>query len=212
MMDCGKKTWIVLTLCALVIGAERFQQIKNHLEVLVSVPSTHIGDTDIATAVFTSSAKNPFRYTVGVQKNETKCSNSSDRLCTSMIQEPKVEVSLTLRASNGKSLTYSNSINESLRLVMHVDPEISVSPEIVDGESDGFTISLDVMYNRATTSLGSLRASRTSTVFSLNAEFITTTTMIEEDDKGQGNGQSPLCCGPLIPLILLALLPGFLLK
>lgn len=214
-MDCAKKTLIFLTFCALV-GAKRFEKIKKNLEIVVSVPSTHIGDTEIESAVFTVTPTNPFLYEVAVQKNETQCINSTNPLCTSLIKEPTVVVSVSLRASNGKSFTYSDSINGSLWLKIQVDPEFSVRPQIVDGERDGIIVKLDMRYDTGNTSRDSLSSRRRPTIFSLDAEFTTTTTMIIEEDDGQGNGQengqSALRCGPLSALILLALLPVLLLK
>ncbi|XP_071979777.1 uncharacterized protein [Engystomops pustulosus] len=213
-MDNGKKTLIFLSLCALV-GAQG-ERIKNNLEVLISVPSTHMGDTEIDQAIFSISPGHPLMYTVTAQKNETQCTNSTDPFCTSVIQEPSVNVSVSSRASNGKTSSYSASFNVSQRLVIFVGSEVSVRSQPEIGESGKISVILDVMYDEAKTSRGSLSSRRRPETFTLAVEFFTTTDVDDKDGKengsnkgnGEGNGQAALRCGPLSALLVL--LPVFL--
>ncbi|XP_066435944.1 uncharacterized protein [Eleutherodactylus coqui] len=150
MMDYGRKTFIFLTLCALV-GANEAQPLVTILEIFISIPSTHIGDTEIVSAVLNTTADHPFRYTVVAQKNQTKCINSTDPLCLSLIQPPALDVSVSISASNGKNVTYSAFINGSLALAVHVGPEVSVRPQMLSGGSDAITFLLDITYNKDNT-------------------------------------------------------------
>ncbi|KAM3912211.1 uncharacterized protein RB166_020708 [Leptodactylus fuscus] len=185
MMDRGMKTLIFLTFCALV-GANSNQNIERNLEILLSVPSTHLGDTEIESAVLSIAGGHPLLYRVTVQKNETQCVNSTDPQCTSLIKEPTVDVSVTSRANNGQSFTYSETINASQQLVIRVD-SVSVTPQMWNDANDKLIVVLDVLYDSSRTSLGSLRSRRNPTNVSLNVNFRTITDI--QDDNGDGNGQ-----------------------
>ncbi|XP_066435947.1 uncharacterized protein [Eleutherodactylus coqui] len=220
MMDCGRKTLIVLTLCALV-GANEAQPLVTILDILVSIPSTHIGDTEIVCAVLNATADHPFRYTVVAQKNQTKCINSTDPLCLSLIQPPALDVSVSSKASNGENVLYSVFINGSLELAVHIGPEVSVRPEMVSGGNDVITILLDITYNQNTTIKRSFTSKSGPPPPSkprprppskpphveviISGEIITT---IPDED----NGETALRSAPLCALLLLALLPVLLLK
>ncbi|XP_066435946.1 uncharacterized protein [Eleutherodactylus coqui] len=209
MMDCGRKTLIVLTLCALV-GANKVQQLVTILDILFSVPSTHIGDTEIVSNVLTLSAAHPFRYTVVAKKNQTKCIDSTDPLCPSLIQPPVLDVPVSSRASNGKTTTYSNSISGSLALAVHVSPEVSVRPQMVNDGSDTITILLDITHNENNTRRGSFSSRLRPTVFTFKAEY--TTAVLITTTEEQNNGEPTLRSAPLCALLLPALLPVLLLK
>ncbi|XP_069800207.1 uncharacterized protein [Dendropsophus ebraccatus] len=192
VMDSGKKTLIFITFCAFV-GDTRSLDIINNLAAVVSVPSNHIGDTVIGSAVLSISATHPLLYTFVAPYTSTN-------------KAPTLDVSVTSVSSTGTTFTYFNSTQQSVRLVINVDSQVSVTPQFANGGGDNITVILDILYNTSTTSMGSFGTSRpNSTAYALNAKF--TTTKID-----QKNGQSALCCGPLSALILLALIPGLLLK
>ncbi|XP_071979265.1 uncharacterized protein [Engystomops pustulosus] len=172
-MDCGVKTLIFLSFC--VVVQSHLWLLKNDLKVLISVPSTHMGDTEIGPAVLTIKAGHPLMYTVTAQKNETKCINSAKSLCTSLMKEPRVDISVSSRASNGKTSSYSASISASQRLVIFVGSEVSVRPQPEIGERGKISVILDVMYDEAKTSRGSLSSRRRPETFTLDVEFFTTT-------------------------------------
>ncbi|XP_069798849.1 uncharacterized protein [Dendropsophus ebraccatus] len=203
-----------------MFGAGQLQEIRTGLEVLVSVPSTHIGDTEIGPAVLTASAGHPFLYSVVAQKNQTQCINSTNSQCSSMIKAPAVDVSVTSQSSNESLFSYSKSFSRSQQLLIQIEPKVSVTPQSMDGESDAITVTIDVMYYSIKTRMVSLRSSRKPTTFSLKVEFITNTSKIVDNHNGQGNGQgngdgsgqATLRCAPLSALILLTLLPVLLLK
>ncbi|XP_056396786.1 uncharacterized protein LOC130291694 [Hyla sarda] len=221
-MDYGKKNIIFFSLCAFV-GTARLLEIKTNLEIMISVPPTHVGDTEIGSAVFSSSPGHPFMYTVVAQKNQTRCINSTDPLCSSLIKAPAVNVSVTSTSSNGKNFTYFCFVNGSRRVVIHVGPEVSVTPQIVEGEGDNITVILDITYNEANTTghTYSPRSSRRPALFGFGVHFVTGTTTIIEERNGPWygqqnpyryrpiNGQSALGCAPVGALVLLALTPFY---
>ncbi|XP_073497844.1 uncharacterized protein [Phyllobates terribilis] len=217
-MEYAKKTLIFLTLCALV-GAE---QVQSNLEILISVPSTHIGDTEIVSAG--TSLSSTIRCTIVVGKNQTKCISSTDPSCSNAIKEPKADLSLSFTpvGSNVPAFTYSLlSISESYQFDINVDAKVSVNPQKItsgSGNSDQFRVILNIGYNSATSSMGGSLSSgkASSTLFRFNALYQTPVTDTKPDENGQGNGQgngqSTLRCGPLSALIVLALLPALFLK
>ncbi|XP_056396791.1 uncharacterized protein LOC130291695 [Hyla sarda] len=202
-MDCGKKTLFFFTFCALV-GTEIILEITTDLEFLISVPSTHIGDTEL---VFTSlSIGNVFL--IDAVKNQTKCINSTDPLCSSMIKAPAVDVSVTSTSSDEKYFTYSGSFNESVWFIIGVDPEVSVERFIMDSKNDTITVTILIEYNHVNRRIDPTFPTRlTPTTFSFNTEFIRTKRIME--DNGKGNGQSTLRCAPVGALVLLALTPFY---
>ncbi|XP_073494110.1 uncharacterized protein [Phyllobates terribilis] len=212
-MEYAKKTLIFLTLCALV-GA---QQVQNNLEIWISVPSTLIGDTEIVSAG--TSLSSTIRCTIVVGKNQTKCLNSTDPSCSNAIKEPKADLSLSFTSvgNNNTAFTYSMlSINNSYQFDINVDAKVSVNPQIItsgSGNSDQFTVILNIGYNSASTTMGSFSSGKnSSTLFQYKGIYWTTVAVTKPGNNGQGNGQSTLCCGPLSALIVLALLPALFLK
>ncbi|XP_077142093.1 uncharacterized protein LOC143806051 [Ranitomeya variabilis] len=208
-MEYAKKTVVFLTLCALV-GAK---QVENNLEILVSVPSTHIGDTEIVSSP-TSLSGPSIKCTIVLGKNQTLCMNSADPSCNA-IQEPIADLSLSFTpvGNNVPAFTFSSlSISESHQFNITVDANVTVNPQNITSGSGGsgqITVILNINYNTATTTTGSFSSGKVSpTLFRYNGIYRTTVT----DTKPDGNGQSALRCGPLSALIVLALLPVLLLK
>ncbi|KAM4019579.1 uncharacterized protein ACNLHF_000266 [Anomaloglossus baeobatrachus] len=209
-MDCAKKTLMFLALCALV-GAGKSELVQNNLEILISVPSSHIGETEILTG--STAISSSIRCTIVVAKNQTTCINSTDPSCINSIMEPSVDFS----ANDGKNFTYFMNINRAYQFDINVAAKVGVTPRLITsggGDSDRFTVVLNIMYNSATTTMGSLNSGKVSpTLFRFRALFRTTVSDTNTgNNNGQGNGQSTLSSGPMIALIVLALLPVLLLK
>ncbi|KAM4019056.1 uncharacterized protein ACNLHF_028413 [Anomaloglossus baeobatrachus] len=208
-MDCAKKTLMFLALCALV-GAGKSELVENNLEIVISVPSSHIGETEILSTPFTLSSS--IKVSIVVAKNQTTCSGSTDPSCMNSIMEPRVDLS----AKNGKDFTYSMSINRPYTFDINVAEKIQVTSQLMSGSSDSdrFTVVLNIMHNSATTTMGSFSSRRESpTTYRFRGVFRTTVSDTNPgNNNGQGNGQSTLSSGPMSALIVLALLPVLLLK